>query len=353
MRLSTINSQQLSEASALKTLLGSGEEVDALVKYLHQGRMLAHNTEFVKQETPKTKRKKLLNIDWAQLKADNKTNYWLLFKCEQGIATVKIGNNEYRVIVAKKDWPEDSVDPETGEVTFGRDKVKDQLGDLVKYTSLGTTKGNNYVMDVLTANLNDLLDIIERTIGAIKEAYMTTNTAPQKTLQLKRDSRVVNYQDSSPQIINVYGLRKKFKPLILRSILQAEAEIGGAIAISIKAKGYKRASALLEKLKALAEEKIKYENNSSRDADHDLIHHALTFAQNMAAAHVYHDEVESVSTVGRGTSFGAQVFSIPSERTLEQSLPRRLLVDITNGDAKKLSVLLAYFKRYLMMVHRN
>ena len=334
MRLSTIDSQLLNEVSSIKTQLGKGEEIEDLIEYLHRKQEVPHNLEFEKIDKPS-------DVDWAQYKqVASGLAHWMLFKCEQGVAAVSLSRSGYEVVLAKKSWGDDIVNPDTGEVYSGKQNAIDQIAGL--FTS-GNKLASKHLIDVGTDRKDSLLKIIRMSMGKIKELYVTTNIKKQTA---RNDKRTLRKAQSEVNAYNVQveKIEKRFKPMLLRMITQADAEISGALGIVIKAKGYNRASELLTKLKKLAEERSTIERGKSPDYD-SITKSALRFAISLAGAHIYHDDVNAVERTGYGHMFAATVRSHSGE-----SVENKVVKDIANGNMKTLGVVLAYYKRYLMMV---
>ena len=278
---STFIKEDSSAIGMIGQLLGG----TAVAQKLH-GMGLAHDQEF--KEVPK--------IAWSELK-DMYRGGWVLIKGAKGAGAIRARSGDYESV---------AVNPETGEV----DTFRDGRG------------GNN-------------IDFLKGHIGKLTGFYVGKDTG--KTAELKR-KREGNKAPTDSQTVNQDSLVRKFKPLWLRSMRAAEADVKGMITTMIKNDSYEKAERKLNILKSLqrASEAIE---SGELDSAPEWLQTAVSNAILMAASHHYPEETGELERSGYGRRGLAA-------RNPEG--PRKLLSDITDGDTAKLGTILGFFKRNLI-----
>jgi plasmid stabilization system protein ParE len=275
----------LEEDSTAIGMIGGLSGGKAVAQKLHKDMGLAHDQQF--QPVDK--------IAWSQLK-DIYKGAWVLIKGAKGAGAIR----------AKNGYESIAVNAETGEV----ETFRDDRG------------GNN-------------LDFLKKNIGKLVGFYVGKESG--KTAELKR-KRSDNQAGAGPQQVNKETLVKKFKPLWLRSIQAAEADVKGMIATMIKNGAYEKAERKLSILKSLQRAGDALETGTLEDTP-GWLSASVQSAILMAASHHYPEETGEIQR----SRYGSRELSSTSNEG-----PRKLLQDITDGDTKKLGTILGFFKRNLI-----
>jgi len=274
------------EDSSAIGMIGSLAGGKAVAQKLHQEMGLAHDQEF--KEVPK--------IAWSDLK-DMYRGGWVLIKGAKGAGAIRARSGDYESV---------AVNPETGEV----DTFRDGRG------------GNN-------------LDFLKSHIGKLIGFYVGRDSG--KTAELKR-KRKDSQADTGSQTVNQETLVKKFKPLWLRSMRAAEADVKGMIATMIKNDAYEKAEKKLSIVKSLQRASEAMEMGEL-DSTPEWLQRAVSNAILMAASHHYPEETGELQRSGYGRA------GLSAQRS---EGPQKLLKDISEGDTAKLGTVLGFFKRNLI-----
>lgn len=273
------------EDSTAFAMIGSLPGGDAVIKKLHKEMGLAHDQEF--KSVPK--------IAWSELK-DMYKGGWVLIKGTKGAGAIRSRSGSYESLAA---------DPETGEVTVFRD----------------SRGGNN-------------IDFLKDKIGKLVNFYVGRDTGKAADLKRKRQS---DKAGSGPQQVDKDSLVKKFKPLWLRSMQAAQADIKGMITTMIKNDAFEKAERKLSILKTLQRATDTMETGSLDEAP-EWLQKAVSNAILMAASHHYPELTGEIERSRYGGGASSQ----------NPEGPRKLLSDIANGDTPKLGTILGFFKRNLI-----
>jgi len=253
---------------------------------LHKDMGLAHDQEFI--EVPK--------IAWSDLK-DMYRGGWILIKGAKGAGAIRARSGDYESV---------AVDLTTGEV----DTFRDSRG------------GNN-------------LDFLKGHIGKLTAFYVGKDSG--KTAELKRKRQDIKGTSGS-QLVSQETLVKKFKPLWLRSMRAAEADVKGMITTMIKNDAYEKAEKKLGIVKSLQRASEAMEMGEL-DSAPEWLQRSVNNAILMAASHHYPELTGEIQR-GRYGSGGLQATNSDG--------PRKLLQDISDGDTTKLGTILGFFKRNLI-----
>ncbi len=274
------------EDSSAIGMIGGLSGGKAVAQKLHQEMGLAHDQEF--REVPK--------IAWSDLK-DMYRGGWVLIKGAKGAGAIRARSGDYESV---------AVDPTTGQVETFRDG----------------RGGNN-------------LDFLKGHIGKLIGFYVGRDSG--KTSELKR-KRSDNKAGAGPQQVNQETLVKKFKPLWLRSMRAAEADVKGMIATMIKNDAYEKAERKLNIVKSLQRAAEAMEMGEL-DSTPEWLQRSVSNAVLMAASHHYPEETGELQRSGYGRA------GLSAQRS---EGPQKLLQDISNGDTAKLGTVLGFFKRNLI-----
>lgn len=275
----------LPEDSSAMAMLSPLPGGSAVVQKLHKDLGLAHDQEY--QEIDK--------ISWSELK-DTRYGAWVLIKGEKGAGAIKADTrgNGYTSV---------AFDPATGQVeTYSNDRG-----------------GNN-------------IDFLKSKIGKLRAFYKGSATGD---LEKKKKKRAELSSKPAAGAVTTDTLIARFRPLWLRAMTAAEADIKGMIATMIKNGAYDKAKRKMDQASRLLDAIEKLETGTLKGSP-EFIKEAVSLAIAMAAAHHYPEETGEIRRDYR--SYTPQFYEGPN----------KLLSDIANGDTAKLGTILAFFKRSLI-----
>ena len=278
----------LPESSTAMAVMGSVPGGRELIKTLHRDYSLAHDQRYDEVE----------KISWSDLKG-NRYGAWVLIKGSKSAGAIRAEQSG--------SYQSAAFDPNTNAVDF----FSDDRG------------GNN-------------IDWLKNKIGKLRSFYIGISTGDLKQKQMQRTQRATQQAASE---VNHDTLVNKFRPLWLRTMTAAEADIKGMIAVMIKNSAYEKAQRKMEYAKKLSEAIESLETGTLSETP-SFLKSAVNLAVMMAAAHYYPEKTGEI-TRDRGysrTTYSSQ-FS---------DGPRLLLRNIASGDTSKLGTVLAFFKRSLV-----
>jgi hypothetical protein len=272
----------LLEASSAMPVLAAKPGGPEVVKHLHQSMKLAHDLGY----------KPIDKISWSELKG-NYAGSWVLIQGANGTGAIKAINDRYEAVASSG-----------GEIR----SIKDG-------------KGGN------------ILDFLKGEIGKLQKFYTARGT---RAVDDKQKKRADFKQGDGAQEVNKETLVKKFRPLWVRAMNAAIADIKGHVANMIKNDAFAKAS---KKLKYIESLQASLEELEGGGADTpEFISRAVQTAIYMAASYHYPDQTGNITKSGWGGGYSAQI----------EEGPRQLLKDISGGDTKKLGTVLGFFKRTLI-----
>jgi hypothetical protein len=270
------------EASSAMNVLAAAPGGQEVVKHLHKSMALAHDLGY----TPIEK------ISWSEIKGRS-YGTWVLIKGANGTGAIKAVNDRY-----------DAVASTGGEVKTFRD-----------------SKGGN------------VLEFLKSEIGKLQKFYSARGTSAVSQKQTKRADAKAG---SSSTEVNKDTLVKKFKPLWVRAMNTAIADVKGHVANMIKNDAFGKA---MKKLKYIESLQASLEELEAGNADTpEFIRNSVQVAILMAASHHYPEQTGNITKSGWGGGYSSQ----------SDEGPRKLLQDISSGDTKKLGTVLGFFKRALI-----
>lgn len=268
----------------VKTKPGGAE----VIKHLHQAGGLAHDQSY----RPAQK------ISWSELK-DSYRGAWVIIVGSQAVGAIKASGGttgSYEAI---------AVDPTTGELR----KLKDSRG------------GN-------------ILDFLKPLLGKFVSYYVGKNAT---TVQDKQRKRQELKKEPGATAVTQDTIIKKFKPLWVKAMTAAIADVKGMASTMIKNDAYDKAEKKINLLRKL-QSAIESIEAGSEDIP-DSIRTAVSGGIVMAAAHHYPEQTGEITRSRYGSG------SYTPER---HEGPQQLLNDIASGDTAKLGTILSFFKRSLM-----
>lgn len=278
---------QLMEYSTAIPILSNNPDGKSLIQFLHSRKKLAHNIRW--ETVPK--------LRWNALKQDYQ-GAWVIVQGRNGVGAIKStsGDKNYEGIV---------VDPEDGDI----EQIRDTRGGTVK-------------------------EFLKSYIGKLEAFYVGRESTELLRKSQERDkNRVLNRKSSE---ISPETLEKKFKPLWIKAINAAIADIKGITVNMVKNGAFGKAGDKLDQIKKLERALEHIEEDSQHTAG--IISMSVRLAVTMAASHYYPEETGNISRRWDGYA---------SEHNDGVEL---LLKDISNGDTKKLGTVLAFFKQGLMTI---
>jgi hypothetical protein len=276
----TYLSEVSSSLDKVKTEPG-GKEV---VVYLHKNMDLAHDQPY----------KEIEKISWSDLK-DSYRGAWVIIKGQNGVGAIRAKNKSYEAVASTGGEPQFFKNDRGGNII---DFLKGQIGKLQKFH-----------------------------VGQV----------PDNSLRDKKRDRELRNKLPSPNEVSREKLLAKFKPLWLKAMQTAEADIKGMVATMIKNGAYDKALKKMDYLKKLDDGIINVQEGGSPP---DFLSKSLSTALAMAASHYYPEQTGDISRPRWG---GAGGFVPANEEGI-----RMLMKDISGGDQKKLGTVLAFFKRSLI-----
>jgi hypothetical protein len=271
----------VTEASTAMDMLAKNTGGPEVVRHLHKNLGLDHSLAY----------QPIDKISWSEIKGRS-YGTWVLIKGAKGTGAIKANRDDYSVVASAG-----------GEVKTYRD-----------------SKGGN------------VLDFLKNEIGKLQSFYSARGTSAVTQKQQKRADAKLG---AGPQEVSKDTLVKKFKPLWVRAMNSAIADIKGHVANMIKNDAFAKASKKLKYIESLQASLEELEAGGEDTPNY--IREAVQTAIYMSASHYYPEQTGSINR-GYGGSYSTQF----SEG------PRMLLKDISGGDTKKLGTLLGFFKRALI-----
>lgn len=273
----------INEVSTAMTLIANNPGGKEVVQKLHKDMQLAHNLGY----------SQIAKIAWSDLKGSYR-GAWVIIQGTKGTGAIKATSNGTYEAVA-------STGGETRSIKDGR--------------------GGN------------IIDFLKGEIGKLQKFYVASNTTAVRDKQSKR----ADAKKGTDTTVTKDTLIKKFKPLWVRAITAAIADIKGHVANQIKNDAFDKAKRKLEHISRLQNGLESLESATSDTPD--FISSAVNSAVLMTASHYY---PETTGNITRGRWGSGNLEAQFSEG------PQQLLKDISSGDTKKLGTVLSFFKRSLI-----
>ena len=273
----------LNEASTSLDLISSNPGGKQVILNLHNNMKLAHDQDYRQVE----------KISWSDLK-NARRGAWVIIKGTTGTGAIRATAAGGYEATASSGGPVDS---------------------------FADGRGGN------------LIDFLKSKIGKLNKFYVGNNTS---TVNDKRKKRKDQQAGTDTTIVSVETLTKKFKPLWVKAITAAIADVKGHIANQIKNDAFDKAAKKLEHVKRLQQSIESLETDSDTP---NSVRAAINVAVLMAASHHYPEQTGAISRSGYGGG------GYNAERSEGGS---QLMKDIAGGDQKKLGTVLTFFKRSLI-----
>ena len=270
----------IEEASTSLDMVKGHPGAQEVIQQLHTQMGLSHDQQY----GPVAK------ISWSELK-DSYRGSWVLIKGDKGTGAIKANGRDYEAVASAG-----------GESTAFRDG-----------------RGGN------------VIDFLKGKIGGLRSFYVGKNS---NAVQDKKKQRAGQKANTGPTAVTQSTLVKKFRPLWVKAMTAAVADIKGHISNQIKNDAFEKAKRKLTQLEQLQNAL----DSVQRDDDvPGFINKAVQDSILMAAAHYYPDETGEIRR-----SYGS------GNTSTNEAGPQKLLADISQGDTSKLGTILAFFKRNLI-----
>lgn len=275
----------VNEASTSMNLITGKPGGEAVVKHLHKDLQLAHDLNY----------RQIEKISWSDLK-ESYRGAWVIIVGSNGVGAIKA----------------------RGGSTGSYDAVASAGGEV--RTSSDSRGGN-------------IIDFLKGEIGKLQKFYVAKNTSAVSDKQRKRADQ---QKGAGAAEVTQETLMKKFKPLWIKAMNAAIADIKGHVANQIKNDAFDKAKRKLNHIESLQNNIEQIEAGSSEIPG--FIQSSVNSAVLMAASYHYPEQTGNIERSRYGGGMNSQ---FPEG-------PRQLLKDISEGDTKKLGTVLNFFKRSLI-----
>jgi len=270
----------VNEASTSLNLISGNPGGEAVIIKLHKSMDLAHDQDY----------RQVDKISWSDLK-DSHRGAWVIIQGSKGTGAIRARSGSYEALASSGE-----------EVQTAND-----------------SRGGN------------IIDFLKGEIGKLQKFYVGKNTSAVTDKKRKR----ADQQKGKDSEVTQETLMRKFKPLWVRAVTAAIADVKGHIANQIKNDAFNKAEKKLSQVKNL-QNALESLEAGAEDVP-GSIRSAINIAVLMAASHHY---PEQTGTISRAYSSG---YSAQRSEGAQQ-----LLKDIAGGDQKKLGTVLGFFKRALI-----
>jgi hypothetical protein len=253
---------------------------EAVIKSLHRDESLSHDQEYHPVD----------KITWSQIK---EYKSWVIIQGAKGVGAIKTSGGNYYAVAS-----------DGGEVQ----------------------SQNGSRSDAVTTFLKSV-------IGSFKKYYVGRESGAVANLKRKRSQN----KEVPSNKVDQTSLVKKFRPLWIRGVEAAIADVKGMVGIMIKNDAFSKAESKIALLKRL---EGTLENIASGEDSPNLIQQSVQAAIVMSAGHYY---PELTGDISRGSRYSGVSYSPENQEGVS-----KLLNDIAQGDTAKLGTILAFFKRSLI-----
>lgn len=271
----------VNEASTAMNLIAGKAGGPEVVRKLHKDMKLAHDLGY----SPRDK------ISWSDIKGTS-YGYWVIVQADNGTGAIRSINDRYEAVAS------------TG-------------GEVKSFTD---TKGGN------------ILDFFKNEIGKPRKFFVARNTRAVSDKQQKR----AGDKPSDAAVVTKDTIVKKFKPLWIRAMTAAIADIKGHIANMIKNDAFEKAKKKLGYLDSLYASLEELQAGATDTSEY--VERAVNMAVLMAASHHFPEQTGNIERSRWGGGVSAQFSEGPD----------MLLKAIAGGDTAKLGTVLGFFKKALI-----
>jgi hypothetical protein len=285
----------IQEASTVSNILPGDAAANMLIKVLHSHYSLAHDQKYTQTD----------NISWNTIN-DTQTGAFAIIKFAKGVGAIKASTNKQG------------------------------------YAAVAVTDENLQVSEQQFTKGGDVINYFKQLgLGKIQKLYVGVD---QGKLGLKKGQRAEhNKQQQQTGMSSVPKLLARFRPLWLRAVQTAQADVKGMAVTMVQNNAYSKARKKLERLTelqdladAIESGEIDQKPRYSSNVRQEILKTYVTSAVYLAASHFYPEETGNITRGYRGVNVD------------DYRGASKLLDDIGQGDQKKLSVVLGFFKRLLI-----
>ena len=298
----------LTEASTGLDILQGVPGAKALVTQLHRAKgvddTLPADQEYypIKGKTP----------PWSDLKSHKqRITTWVLVKAERGAAVIFAAGAgaPYKVFVRDTDDPSQPTSQ----------KYDDRGGNIL-----------NYITDH---------------VGKIQAMWMGRDKHAVADIRKKRQENIPPATEYRSVEDFTQAMMDKFRPLWLRAVRGAMADMKGWVGTQLKSDSVHKARAKLEKLQGLKDLADAIETGQLGDDARKLLFRTAYDAISLTTAHYYEELAGELSRERSYYGSSGSAIKVSNKDAVQQ-----LYTDIRAGDTKKLGTLLAYFKNSLVRI---
>lgn len=294
----------LDEDSSITSAVRSSPYADELIKRVHKDFAMPHDVRWEKLE----------KVTWADIKSRS-PNY-VIIQGQNGTGAIKWTGETWQVMLAGEGGITTDFDDSINSLFK---EIKNTIGKITGYWAA---------------------------IGQGKGSYRGASDNKRGEVDIKRDKRrnsrevVANPNTLDPNAGSAHNtevILRKLRPVYMRYLEQAIADVKGVVGMALKNDSYSKVSQKLAILTNL--QNVRQELIDNPDVIPGKIKERLRPALYLTASHFYPDETGNfalgVDRYGRGQ---------PSS----QRGPNQVITDIANGDQKKLITLMNYLKQSLL-----
>ena len=289
------------EATTLSTILPGNPAANKLIANLHRSRQLPHDQQYRPTD----------NISWSAIN-DTSQGAWVIIQFASGVGAIKAQTNKngYEAVAV----PSESLEVAAAEFTKG--------GDVINFFK-------------------------QQGLGKIQQLFVGQDTGARAGKEEKRLRHKISQEKAATT--DPDRLLMKFRPLWAKAIAAAMADVKGMAVTMIQNDAIRKAETKLNRLSELQSildaiesgEMVDVNDSASgryyRNTKPQYLKNLVNNSIILTAAHYYPEETGDITRLGLG--------GLASSKSDGKS---QVLKDIAAGDQKKLSAVLAFFKRQLI-----
>lgn len=302
----------LDEDSEAMVAVRGSPYADQLIQRIHKNMNLSHKLKFQEKE----------KIQWKEIK-EVEPNF-VLIAGTTGTAAVNWDGNRYTAIIANAE----------GVTRGSNPSINALMGDIKE----GIGKPKKF-WEPVTVKIPQEYDNYEKRFG--KDVTLPTTVRRSRTAARTLDPKKSSSLNPNTGLEgdNLPKLFTKLKPLMLRYLTTALADVKGAAGIAMKNDSYATAKKKLE-IAAKLSDMIEHlsdpdmDDGYARSSKDDLLKNKIQHAVIMTASYYYPDETGDIVPGYSG-----------SLRPQKNVGPNHVINDIAKGDSKKLATVMAYLKQ--------
>lgn len=277
------------ETSTLSQILPKSPVSDQLLQYLHRNQDLGADQSY----------KKIQSINWSDIK-DSAYGYWIIIKFNNGLGAIK-------VLPRKQGYTVLGASNESGEIQT--DSVSRGDAALSFFKQLGLKK--------------------------VEELYQGRDEG--RTSDIKSKRYKIQSQLKSQSTSSVTQLVQKFRPLFLKNLQLAKADIKGMISTMVQNDAFNKANEKIQRVEIIDDLINSLQSGEAVSyGTKDYITQAVNTAVILAASYFYPEETGEINR--RYGNISPQYHDGIN----------KVLSDIGQGDQKKLAAVLGFFKRQII-----